>query len=231
MKRAYILAILLLFGVFPLNNSSGEIYNPGTLDHSFSTPINLKLESTIAFTDEDAKEYRRDTLDADNDGTVTGAEVVDLVRTLESTRLCFYCNEYTLNEVFADADRLLVDYDDAVGPTNSSETFTLEVVETYTFDISPDLEKYTLASWLHIDEAVEDGLLIAPFKITVPEGYKITEVNGFNNSDLSDSERTINARPIDDIVVVFEKENSLLSSTSLIPALISIVLIAIYRRK
>jgi hypothetical protein len=232
MKRAYFLAILLLFGVFPLNPSSGDVYIPGTMDFSFSTPINLMLKTTNTFTDDDAKEFRTEQLDDDGDGTVTTDELNAQERYMTSNyALSTLPVYYSLNDVFPEPEHVLVDINDVFyghhdeGPANSTKQFDISWVLTYTFDVSPDLDEYTFTTWYDV-EGDPDGFV--PFKVTVPEGYKITKVDGVKNSDLSGSDRTITVQPIDNIVVVFEKENSLLSSTSLIPALISIGIIAIF---
>ena len=235
MKRAYILAILLLFGVFPLNNSSGGISGAGTFDYSFSAPTNLMLKSTVAITDDDAKEFRTELLDDDGDGTITTDELNAQERAFTSdAHLSTMPTFFSLNDVFPEPEHVLADINDVFydsrdeGPANSTRPINLSWVVTYTFDVLPDLDKYIFTTWYDLDD-YPNGFL--PTKVTVPEGYKITKVDGVKANNLSNSDRTITITTMDNIAVVFEKENSLLSSTSMIPALILIGLIALFRRK
>lgn len=87
-----------------------------------------------------------------------------------------------------------------LGPVDSDQIVTYNMVYDFSFDIDSDLNGYIyLQSW------DESSMEVAIMTYTVPEGYEIVEVLGFENDFVGNSGRSINSKVTGDIWIKFEK--------------------------
>jgi hypothetical protein len=106
------------------------------------------------------------------------------------------------------------------------------MIATATYWVSPNLDKYTHTVTFDSPPTSDTP----PRTYIVPEGYRIVNVSGFADNTISNPTIFEGTTLVDDITIIFERipdnsNESSLSSFSIISGLISIGLLAIFRRK
>ena len=236
-RKVFVTLIVAVMALAIVASNSNAEMERSEVVYTFSTPTNLKAEGTITYTDFDASGIRSyiDQYHGDYDNQTEDWEVAEYVEETEDVLMEDDNTNTAVNDVYSETTNVVVRMRDVIGPSNSTEPCTLELLMTATFDISAEYgDKYTFT---YIFEEVPDEDTNNRTYI-VPEGYQITSVTGFEDNTLSNGGRTISSKPIDDITFVFEKVDDSsdndgglgIPAPSLITGIISMAVIARCRR-
>ena len=239
-RKVFVTLIVAVMAIYIVADNSNADYEHSPEVYTFSTPANIKVEATSTWNGTSASMWRGIIDDGygNSDNHTDEWEVGKFVEAMEEEyeRENVLHQNTAVNDIYAEPTNTIVRMRDFVGPTNSTDPCTMEIIATATFDISAEYGgKYTFTYFFE-DVPDEDTI---DRSYTVPEGYKITSVTGFEDNTLSNGGRTISSKPIDDITFVFEKvdddsgdnDDGLgISAPSLITVIITVAVITLRRR-